>query len=129
MIDLAYNEIISLRKRPIPGIDAYGDLDFSPPEEREIFARPCSIGMKEFYQAAAVGLQPEIKFVIADAEDYEGELELVYHGVMYRILRTYQAGTTLELICYREPNRTEPAGPGESDDEEDPEEETAPEET
>lgn len=121
MIVLAYNEVISLRKRPRLGVDIYGDPSFSPPEDREIFARPCSIGMKEFYQAAAVGLQPEIKFVIADAEDYDGELELVYHDVTYRILRTYQAGTALELICYREPNRTEPTDRTGSDEETTPE--------
>lgn len=119
---MAYNEIISLRKRPLLGRDIYGDPIFGHPEDREIFARNDSIGMKEFYQAAAVGLQPEIKFVIADAEDYEGELELVYHDVTYRVLRTYKAGTEFEIVCYREPNRTEPTDRTGSDEETTPEE-------
>ena len=71
---------------------------------RDVFAKLGSIGQKEFYQAHAVGLQPEIKFILADYLDYDGE-ELVQHnGQRYRVLRTYRKGQELEITVYREVN-------------------------
>lgn len=83
--------------------DEYGDPVVSQ-TRREVFCDVASIGQKEFYQAQAVGLQPEVKFVLADHLDYEGE-ELVEHGgQLLRVLRTYRAGRSLEIVCYREVN-------------------------
>ena len=83
--------------------DEYGDLVVTE-TTREVFAKLGSIGMKEFYQAQAVGLQPELKFVLADYLDYEGETLVEYNGQRYRVLRTYRAGQELELTVYREVN-------------------------
>lgn len=83
--------------------DEYGDL-VDTETSREVFARMGSIGQKEFYQAHAVGLQPELKFVLADYLDYEGETLVEYNGQRYRVLRTYRAGLELELTVYREVN-------------------------
>lgn len=85
------------------GVDEYGDpmIQRSP---REVFCRVASIGQKEFYQAHAVGLQPEIKFVLADYLDYDGEALAEYDGQLFRVLRTYRTGQELELVCYREVN-------------------------
>jgi SPP1 family predicted phage head-tail adaptor len=83
--------------------DAYGDLATSE-TTREVFAKLGSIGQKEFYQAQAVGLQPELKFVLADYLDYDGEALVEYNGQRYRVLRTYRAGQELELTVYREVN-------------------------
>lgn len=83
--------------------DEYGDL--VPAEaRREVFAKLGSIGQKEFYQAQAVGLQPELKFILADYLDYEGETLAEHNGQRYRVLRTYQSGQELELTVYREVN-------------------------
>ena len=71
---------------------------------REVFAKMGSIGQKEFYQAQAIGLQPELKFVLADYLDYEGETLVEHDGQRYRVLRTYRAGQELELTVYREVN-------------------------
>lgn len=71
---------------------------------REVFAEQMSIGQKEFYQAHAVGLQPEIKFRLADHLDYENETHVEHDGQRYRVLRTYRTGQELELVCYREVN-------------------------
>lgn len=62
------------------------------------------MGQKEYYQAHAVGLQPEIKFVLADYLDYENEMLAEYNGQRYRVLRTYRSGRELEIVCYREVN-------------------------
>ena len=63
-----------------------------------------SVGVKEFYEAAAVGLQPELKFILSDYLDYNGETCLEYDGKRYRIARTYRAGRKHEIVCYREVN-------------------------
>lgn len=83
--------------------DEYGDQAVTY-TSREVFCRIKSIGQKEFYQAQAVGMQPEIKFVLADCLDYENEPIVEYEGDRYRILRTYRTGQELELVCYREVN-------------------------
>lgn len=83
--------------------DAYGD-PVTTETSREVFAKLGSIGQKEFYQAHAVGLQPELKFVLADYLDYDGETLVEYNGQRYRVLRTYRNGLELELTVYREVN-------------------------
>lgn len=68
--------------------------------DREVFAGVRSIGTKEFYEAATVGLKPEVKFILQDYEDYEGEKELAYNGVRYQIIRTFRGmNNLLEITC------------------------------
>ena len=88
------------------GVDDYGDPVITE-SARDVFARLGSIGQKEFYQAHAVGLQPEIKFVLADYLDYEGEDLVQYEGQRYRVLRTFRNGQELEITVYREVNPNE----------------------
>lgn len=96
------NDVITLIQQN-RSVDDYGDPVITE-TTRDVFAKLGSIGQKEFYQAHAVGLQPEIKFVLADYLDYDGE-ELVQHdGQRYRVLRTYRKGQELELTVYREVN-------------------------
>lgn len=102
-----YNQVIVLISQT-SGIDEYGD-PVTLTKERTVFVDVRSIGMNEFYQAEATGLKPEIKFVLADALDYNGEQQLrftPFGGVSerYRVLRTYQSGTQLEITAYREVN-------------------------
>lgn len=66
-------------------------------ERREVFAKQQSIGMREFYEAAATEYSPEIKFILADYLEYNGETFAQYEGTLYRIMRTYRAGQTIEL--------------------------------
>lgn len=66
-------------------------------ERREVFAKQQSIGMREFYEAAATEYSPEIKFILADYLEYNGETFAKYEGTLYRIMRTYRAGQTIEL--------------------------------
>lgn len=84
-------------------IDAYGDKAVQE-KRRQVFCMVESIGMREFYQAHAVGLQPEIKFVIADYLDYQNELTVEYSNppVSYRVLRNFRKGQELELFCTTE---------------------------
>ena len=84
-------------------VDDYGDPVIQE-DAREVFAKLGSIGQKEFYQAQAVGLQPELKFILADYLDYEGETLVEHDSQRYRVLRTYRSGQELELTVYREVN-------------------------
>lgn len=82
-------------------VDAYGDPVITE-TERTVFCAPASIGQKEFYQAQAVGLQPEIKFTLTDYLDYQNEQYLRHEQARYRVLRTFRKGLQLELTCTRE---------------------------
>ena len=80
-------------------VDTYGDEVISR-TSREVFAGVQSVGYKEFYEAATVGLKPEIKFILQDYEDYEGEKELAYNGIRYQIIRSYRTqNNMIELTC------------------------------
>ena len=96
------NEVLTLIQQT-QGVDDYGDPVITE-TTREVLAKLGSIGQKEFYQAHAVGLQPELKFVLADYLDYEGEALVEHNGRRYRVLRTYRKGQELELTVYREVN-------------------------
>lgn len=102
---MAWGAIDLLEERTV--VNEYGD-----PEKvitrRTVPAYEKSVGAKEFYQAFAVGLKPEVKFVIANYLDYHGEQMLEYtpfgqdETVLLRVLRTYHAeNDELELTCYR----------------------------
>lgn len=90
----------------IKTIDEYGDPELSE-SERAVFAELKSIGQSEFYQAQAVGMKPEIKFVLPDYLEYQGEKKLKFQDFNeaeeseYTILRTFRNGNMLELVCKR----------------------------
>ena len=96
------NDVITLIQQN-RSVDDYGDPVITE-TTRDVFAKLGSIGQKEFYQATAVGLQPEIKFVLADYLDYDGEALVQHDGQRYRVLRTYRKGQELEITVYREVN-------------------------
>ena len=96
------NDVITLIRQN-RSVDDYGDPVITE-TARDVFAKLGSIGQKEFYQAHAVGLQPEIKFVLADYLDYDGEEIVLHNDQRYRVLRTYRKGQELEITVYREVN-------------------------
>lgn len=65
--------------------------------KREVFCGFRSIGMREFYAASTTDFHPELKLVLADYLDYNGETLADYNGQRYRIIRTYRTGQELEL--------------------------------
>lgn len=101
------NDVITLVAEQY-AVDEYGDA-VKTKTERTIFAECRSITQTEFYQAAAAGMKPEIKFVIADFADYHGEKVLMYQPYggklrRYNVIRTYRAGNALEITCNSEVN-------------------------
>ena len=91
------NDLLILVHRTL-GDDGYTVIEQT---EREVLCRLASIGQSEFYQAQATDLRPELKFVLADYLDYEGETLCIYGGTWYRVIRTYRAGQSLEIIVQR----------------------------
>ena len=84
--------------------DEYGDMAETV-SEREVFAELRSIGQSEFYQAQALGMKPELKFVLPDYLEYSGEQRMKYKAYgsneeeVYRVIRTYRKGNELEITC------------------------------
>lgn len=68
---------------------------------RTVLCRINSVGMKESYAAQAIGHNPELRVTIAEATDYEGETYVAYNWNVYKVLRTYQSGISVELTLER----------------------------
>jgi len=94
-----YNEVITLLKRTY-SVDEYGDTAETV-STRDVFAEIRSIGMREKYEALQAGLDPEYTFILADYFEYENEDECTYEGQLYRIIRTFRNGQTMELVVTR----------------------------
>ena len=100
-----YDSVIKLISET-KNVDEYGDIVIEK-KERSVFVELKSIGQSEFYQAQAVGLKPEVKFVLPDYLEYEGEQKLKFQDfneneeIEYSVLRTYRNNNTLELVCKR----------------------------
>lgn len=70
--------------------------------EQEVFAKIRSVGMKEKYEALAVGLKPELVFVLADYYDYDNQEFINYETNRYKVLRTFQKDSNeLEIVVTR----------------------------
>lgn len=95
-----YDDTITLIKYGTRTYDQYGNESVTQ-TTREVFAKPRSVYASEYYQAAQSGLHPSITFTIGTRADYEGEKELVYHGVPYSVVRVDWTADrdTLRLIC------------------------------
>ena len=56
---------------------------------RKAYCTVRSIGQTEAYQAMGVGLNPELKVILAHDFEYQGEDLCELNQVRYRIIRTY----------------------------------------
>lgn len=65
----------------------------------DVFCTVRSVGMSEAYQAMANGLNPQYVFILSDYSDYGDQKIVVFHDVMYRVIRTYRSGQSIELTC------------------------------
>lgn len=93
-----YNQVIKLRSYTETA-DDYG-IPVRTVTDRPVFAGLKSIGQSEFYQAQADGLKPQLKFILSDYLDYQGEKEIEYDSKIYNVLRTYRDGKKIEITVY-----------------------------
>ena len=95
-----YNDVITLLTITETENDI-GDL-IETISKKEVFAQVRSIGMKENYESLAVGLKPELTFILADYYDYDDQEFIEYNTVRYKVLRTYRKTTNeLEIVVTR----------------------------
>ena len=84
--------------------EAHGIFELPVETSRMVYCTVRSVGQQEFYRAAENRLHPTIVFVLQDAIEYNGEKIVLWTprgGTQerYRVLRTYQDGAALELVC------------------------------
>lgn len=96
-----YNDVMTLVK------ESYSTNDFGDQVAavltREVFCEVKSVGMKEKYQAQAIGLLPELTFVLPDYYEYDDEQKIIYQEKEYRVIRTYVKDTDeIELVVTRD---------------------------
>lgn len=65
---------------------------------KQVFVNKKSVRQSEVYQAATVGLKPELMFEVRSL-DYDNEERVKYNGKLYEITRIYDKGEITELIC------------------------------
>ena len=68
---------------------AHGVFDQKTETRRRVLCTIRSVGMNESYIARGQGLAPEFVFQLTHSFEYKGEKRCIYHGVEYRIIRTY----------------------------------------
>ena len=82
---------------------AHGVLDTCTETQRVVFCTVRSVGMREAYEAKAVGLSPEYVLVLPYDFEYGGEKKCVFGGLRYDIIRTYATEADgIELTIQRE---------------------------
>lgn len=89
---------------------AHGVHDTVTDSERMVYCNVQSVSRNEFYTALNVGIQPSYVFVLAYAEDYQGERLVKYHNQRFRVVRTYVTEEdSIEITVERsDENGTEP---------------------
>ena len=81
---------------------AHGVHDAVTETARTVYCTVRSVSRSEFYNALNAGVQPEYVFVLALAEDYQGERVVRYHGQKFRVVRTYMTEDDgIEITCER----------------------------
>lgn len=63
-----------------------------------VYADKQSVRQNEHYEAKQFGLKPELMFVIRSSQ-FNNEERIKYNLKEYEILRTYDKGETIELVC------------------------------
>lgn len=69
--------------------EAHGVFETHTETQRQVFCTVRSVGMREAYEAKAIGLSPEYVLILAHDFEYQGEKECEFGGMRYDIIRTY----------------------------------------
>ncbi len=100
-----YDDVITLIGGK-KGTNDYGDIVGEEEQKRQAFVSVESVTQTEFYQAQAVGLKAEIKFILPDYLEYQGEEKVLYtpfcgQEEAYTVIRTFRRrnGNELEIVC------------------------------
>lgn len=67
--------------------------------KRGIFAKLDKLSFQNAVEGQSKGFKPQLKFILTDYYDYEGESELEFEGRLYQIGFVNRLGQGLEIIC------------------------------
>ena len=95
VLTMLFNEVIELGN--LTETISYGEV-ISSYTYRTIFADKQSVRQSEHYEARQIGLKPELMFVIRSSE-FANDERLKYKNKVYEIIRTFDKGETIELVC------------------------------
>ena len=76
---------------------AHGIFDAPTEPQTQVFCQVKSVRQSEFWRAQENGLTPRFVFTISEHEDYHDEKIVIFHGVRYRVLRSYVTAHAVEL--------------------------------
>lgn len=95
-----YDSVATLKAYASITHDDYGN-PMTVVEETEVYVQPRGVYQSEFYNAAQVGLKPNLTLFISNREDYNGQKYLEFEGKDYEVIRTdWNAQRDgLSLIC------------------------------
>jgi len=79
--------------------EAHGVFDAPTETPQKTYCTVRSVGMREYYEAKAAGIEPEVVFRLADSDDYGGEKVLTWNGRRYRVVRTWMQSDGIDLTC------------------------------
>lgn len=94
---MLFRDVITLLSRGLAQDPITGEMK-EVETAREVFANKKSVRQTEFYAAAMAGLKPELMFEIRSVE-YQGERRVEYQGKRHDIIRTFDKGEMMELVC------------------------------
>lgn len=67
----------------------------------QVFCKIQSVTRKEYYDAATQDIAPELDMTISHTIDYDNQEMVMYHGVLYDIIRVYWRGDAVSLTLAR----------------------------
>lgn len=95
-----YDDVATLVEYGESEFDEYGNESITT-ETRQVYVMPRGVYQSEFYNAAQLGLKPEITFEMSNIADYNNEKVIQYHDKYYTIIRVDWSAQRdkVSLIC------------------------------
>ena len=100
-----YDDVAILKAYGEPTYDEYGN-EKETLIERTVYVQPRGVYQSEFYNAAQVGLKPNLTLYLTNRTDYMGEKVLSFQGKEYSVIRVDMKSQRdgVSLICEEKVN-------------------------
>ena len=95
-----YDGVATLIMEKTEGRDKYGN-PVTEEVRTQVFVQPRGVYNSEFYNAAQLGLHPNLSLYLTNRIDYNGEKIVEYEGKRYSVIRTDWSAQRdgISLIC------------------------------
>ena len=95
-----FDSVATLKAYGTPTFDQYGN-EIVPETTTDVFVQPRGVYQSEFYNAAQLGLKPNLTLELTDREDYDGQKVLEFEGKEYNVIRVDWSAQRdgISLIC------------------------------